>query len=392
MTEHTKAIPLAKTRGEKAGDQQSPSSATTTTSGGGSKVDGVASASTTTTSEGVPEVDGVASASTTATSEGVSEVDGVASGPLSLDAEVISLLSEAVNKVVDPSEALTEGERKVISSVVGRLNWAARQGRCDLAFVSSSIQQLAGRGDPAALKVLNQGVKRAREDVVVPIRNLRCDLEDIIVVSVSDAAYGAMPGGHSQSGVLVLMASPKILTETAPVCALEGSSSKIQRVVRCSMSAEVSSLATCFEHGDFVRAVFCELIDARFQLRRWKLSVSRWPHYLVTDAKTAYDVLNNDTLATDRKVCIDVAVLRQAIVEDDTSCFVRWVPGAEIPCDGLTKWADNHALRRLRTTGTWALVDSPEAQEIRRQAGIKRAAWRKAAKNMSQTSTAPEGL
>ncbi|CAE7522180.1 unnamed protein product, partial [Symbiodinium necroappetens] len=389
MTEYTKAIPLAKTRGEKAGDQQSPSSATTTTSGGVSKVDGVASASTTTTSEGVPEVDGVASASTTATSEGVSEVDGVASGPLSLDAEVISLLSE---KVVDPSEALTEGERKVISSVVGRLNWAARQGRYDLAFVSSSIQQLAGHGDPAALKVLNQGVKRAREDVVIPIGNLGCDLEDIIVVSVSDAAYGAMPGGHSQSGVLVLMASPKILTETAPVCALEGSSSKIQRVVRCSMSAEVSSLATCFEHGDFVRAVFCELIDARFQLRRWKLSVSRWPHYLVTDAKTDYDVLNNDTLPTDRKVCIDVAVLRQAIVEDDTSCFVRWVPGAEIPCDGLTKWADNHALRRLLTTGTWALVDSPEAQEIRRQAGIKRAAWRKAAKKMSQTSTAPEGL
>ncbi|CAE7238450.1 TY4B-J, partial [Symbiodinium sp. CCMP2456] len=317
MTEYTKAIPLAKLRDERAELKPTTSSSTTTTSGGVSKVDGVASAA-----EGRPAT----SASTTTTSEGVSEADGVASalGPLSSDAEVVSLLSDAVNKVVGPSEALTDGERKVISSVVGRLNWAARQGRYDLAFVSSSIQQLAGRGDPAALKVLNQGVKRAREDIIIPIRNLGCDLDEVMIISVSDAAYGAMPGGHSQSGVLVLMASPKVLTGTAPVCALEGSSGKIQRIVRCSMSAEVSSLATCFEHGDFVRAVFCELVDHKFQLRRWKLSVSRWPHYLVTDAKTGYDALNNDTLPTDRKVAIDVAVLRQAIVEDDTRCFVRW--------------------------------------------------------------------
>ncbi|CAE7652572.1 unnamed protein product [Symbiodinium microadriaticum] len=78
------------------------------------------------------------------------------------------------------------------------------------------------------------------------------------------------------------------------------------------MSAEVSALVTCFEHGDFVRAVFCKLIDYNFDLRRWKLSVARWPHYLVTDARTGYDALNSDTLPTDRKVAIDVAVLRQA--------------------------------------------------------------------------------
>ncbi|CAE7943704.1 unnamed protein product [Symbiodinium necroappetens] len=196
---------------------------------------------------------------------------------------VIQLLADAIHKAVDPNDALTGGERKVIGSVVGRLNWAARQGRYDLAFVASSIQQLAGRGDPAALRVLNQGVRRAREDVVLPIRNLGCDLADVVVVSVSDAAYGAMPGGHSQAGLLILLASPDILKGEAPVCAIEGTSSKIQRVVRCSMSAEVSALATCFEHGDFVRAVFCELIDHRFDLKRWKLSVSRWPHYLVTD-------------------------------------------------------------------------------------------------------------
>ena len=394
MTEYTKEIPMAKLRpkDEKTTSQRTEGPGCPSTATGIARASSTSSPGCSSTAAGIA-APSISSPGCPSTAAGIASSSTSSPGcPTSVsadDAEVIALMADAVHKVVGPEEALTESERKVIGSVVGRLNWAARQGRYDLAFVSSSIQQLAGRGDPAALRVLNQGVKRAREDIVMPVRNLGCRLEDMVIVSVSDAAYGAMPGGHSQAGLLILVAAPDILHGTAPVCALEGTSSKIQRVVRCSMSAEVSALATCFEHGDFVRAVFCELIDHKFALRRWKVSVSRWPHYLVTDARTGYDALNSDTLPTDRKVAIDVAVLRQAIVEDDTSCFVRWVPGSEMPCDGLTKWADNHTLCRLLTTGSWALMDNPEAQELRRQAGLKRAAWRKAAK--SRASPAPEG-
>ena len=196
------------------------------------------------------------------------------------------------------------------------------------------------------------------------------------MVSVSDAAYGAMPNGGSQGGTMVMFADPAVLQGSGAVCIMEASSTKIQRVVRCSMSAEVSSLATAFEHGDYVRAVFAELIDPNFRIERWKLSASKWRHLLVTDAKTGYDAVSSEVLPSDRKIAIEVGVLRQGLLEPDTRNFIRWVPGSEMPGDGLTKWAHNHVLTRVMQEGQWSLVDTQEAQALRRLAATKRAAWR----------------
>ena len=239
------------------------------------------------------------------------------------------------------------------------------------------MQQLAGLNRPSAIKWVNLAVKRAREPVTFRVRNLECALDEIVVVSASDAAFGAMPGGASQGGVLVMLVSPKVLEGEGPVCIVEGSSSKIQRAVRASMSAEVLSLATAFEHGDYVRAVFAELTDPSFELGKWKLSVKKWRHVLATDARTGYDALNNETVPSDRKIAIDIGVLRQALLESSGNTFVRWVPGHEMPCDGLTKWQHNRALTNVMSNGVWALADNPTAQAIRQQAAVKKAMWRK---------------
>ena len=272
---------------------------------------------------------------------------------------------------------LTDSERKVISSIVGQLNWAARQGRYDLCYVASLVQQLAAQGRPEALKWLNLGVKRARESLNFKVRNFGCSLYDLVLISVSDAAYGAMPGGGSQGGNLVMVAHPDVLTGNGPVCILEGNSTKAQRVVRCSMSAEISSLATAYEHGDFVRAVLAELLEPDFDIKRWKTHVSKWRHILATDATTGYDAVSSESLPSDRKIAIDVAVLRQAVLAEDVGCFIRWVPGSEMAGDGLTKWGHNKVLTRVIANGEWALADNATAQELRRLAAVKKAQWRK---------------
>ncbi|CAE7712200.1 RE1 [Symbiodinium sp. CCMP2592] len=292
---------------------------------------------------------------------------------------VIRLLEERINQA-EVVDELTEGDRKLIGSIVGQLNWAARQSRYDLCYVASLVQQLAGRGRLDALRWLAQGVWRSQEDVVSRVPNLGCPLEDLLVLSVSDAAFGAMPGGGSQGGILIMLASPAVLEGKAPVCILEGTSNKIHRVVRCSMSAEVSSLATAFEHGDYVRAVFCELVDSRFDISRWKVCASKWKHILITDARTGYDALSAETLPSDRKIAIDVGVLRQGLLNEDDNNLVRWVPGSHMLCDGLTKWGHNKVLTDLMVNGQWSLIDTPEAQELRRLAAAKRAVWRKAQK------------
>ena len=101
----------------------------------------------------------------------------------------------------------------------------------------------------------------------------------------------------------------------------------------------------------------------------------------MTDARTGYDALSAETLPSDRKIAIDVGVLRQGLLDGETNSYVRWVPGSHMPCDGFTKWNHNKKLVELMVTGEWSLKDTPEAQELRKFAASKRAAWRRAQKS-----------
>ena len=267
---------------------------------------------------------------------------------------------------------LSEKERTKIGSILGQINWTARQGRYDLSYGVSHCQQLAGAGRREAMEWTAKLVGRAKKEVIVKVPRLGCDLRDMIVVSASDAAFAAQPKGHSQGGLTCMVAHPDVLEKSAPVCLLEAQSMKIQRVVRCSMSAELSMAAESFEHGDFIRAALAEVIFSDFKLKSWKWYASHWKHYLVIDAKTGYDVLASEAQTSDRKILIDAAVLRQALVEEGSGNFIRWMPGKEMVSDGLTKWSDNGVLLQVMQEGRWCLVDTEEAQALRKEAADRK--------------------
>ena len=177
-----------------------------------------------------------------------------------------------------------------------------------------------------------------------------------------------------------MIANPDVLEKKAPVNIVEAQSMKIQRVVRCSMSAELSMAAESFEHGDFIRAVLAELMYQDFTLPRWKWYASHWKHYLVIDAKTGYDVLSSESMTSDRKIQIDAAVLREALVEEGAENYVRWMPGKEMISDGLTKWSDNGILLQVLSEGHWSLVDTDEAKRLRQEAAERKRRYLKAAR------------
>ena len=173
---------------------------------------------------------------------------------------------------------ITPAEKLEMSSTLGQLNWMARQGRYDLSYGVSHVQQMAAKEGREALEWLNKVVYRAKQPTTQVIRKLDRALEEVVIISASDAAFGAQPGGYSQGGMVIALAEPQILEGQAKLCVVEAASMKIQRVVRCSVSAEVSMAATSFEHGDFVRAALSEMLQADFSLRSWKLWSSRWKH------------------------------------------------------------------------------------------------------------------
>ena len=275
------------------------------------------------------------------------------------------------------TDDLSDWERKQLGSVLGQLNWAARQGRYELAYGVSHCQQLAALGKRDAIPMVNKLVKSARQSREMVVRKLGCDLDDMVVLSASDAAFAEQPKGCSQGGLISLLANPKVLEGPATVAILEAQSMKINRVVRCSMSAELSMAAEAFEHGDFLRALLGEILIKQFDLKRWKWHASAWKHFLVIDAKTGFDVLNSECLTSDRKIMIDAAALRQAITENGANNFVKWVPGHEMISDGLTKWSGNEVLELVMDKGQWCLTDTPEAKRLREQAAERKRSYLK---------------
>ena len=88
---------------------------------------------------------------------------------------------------------------------------------------------------------------------------------------------------------------------------------------------------------------------------------------LVMDAKVAYDAIASEVSPTDRKLIVDIALLRETLEDPEGNSFLRWVPGKEIPGDGLTKWHANGALERVLQDGWWSLCDTKLAAELRRR-------------------------
>lgn len=219
---------------------------------------------------------------------------------------------------------------------------------------------------------VNRVVRRAQQDLEVRVPRLGCDVNELVVLSISDASYAGQPGGGSQGGLLIGLVHPDIMHGPGKIAIIEGISGKLQRVVRCSMAAELSQAALAFEHGDYVRAVLSEIMQPRFNLKAWKFHASHWLHVLVLDAKVAYDAIQSETAPTDRKLIVDIAILREALADPEGKGFIRWVPGREIPGNGLTKWHGNGILEKVLQSGVWALTDTPEAQALRQRAAFRK--------------------
>ena len=159
MEEYIKGIPLARTRASPStsastGSSSTASRTTPTTASVGSGL-----AATTSAFMGSSST----ASRTTPTTASVGSDQEWLVDPIPQDSDLWDYLQDRVESLPTDVEPLTEAEKKVISSIVGQLNWAARQGRYDLAYVASLVQQLAGRGRPEALRWLNLGVKRAQE-------------------------------------------------------------------------------------------------------------------------------------------------------------------------------------------------------------------------------------
>ena len=281
-------------------------------------------------------------------------------------ADYCSELEEiAVSPSDDPERLMTPEEIGVLRSAVGKLSWTARQGRPDIIFLVSFLQQSSKEPHLKLFRMVNTAIKALKKNVELRFVRLGCDLEKVLFVVSSDGAYGTMPDGKSQQGWLVGIANPDIKEGGARMNLIEWQSTSCKRVVRSSMAIEASAASMAFEHGEYVRALFGEIMQEDFEVRRWSQFVRSWELILVLDARTAFDTLRTESLPQDRRTALDLLAIKESLLDENNRALCRWVPGPQQLADGLTKDKDNKVLSDFLATNEWTLKEDSAWQEQR---------------------------
>ena len=89
-----------------------------------------------------------------------------------------------------------------------------------------------------------------------------------MVVAASDASFGGMPRGRSQGGAVCLVAHPSLLEAKAVAVPITFRSALLKRVVRSSLTTEISQAAEALDQTDFLRAIMAEALYIGFDINQ----------------------------------------------------------------------------------------------------------------------------
>lgn len=124
---------------------------------------------------------------------------------------------------------------------------------------------------------------------------------------------------RSQLGFLILLCDEK-----GNCNVLHYGSSKCKRVTRSVMAAEIHALSYGFDCAIITKSIIEELVQRSLPLHAY------------VDSKTLFNVIAKDASTTEKRLQIDVHVIRESRDKRELETLA-WIPGKTNPADGLTK-------------------------------------------------------
>ncbi|CAK9000573.1 Retrovirus-related Pol polyprotein from transposon RE1 (Retro element 1) (AtRE1) [Includes: Protease RE1 [Durusdinium trenchii] len=238
-------------------------------------------------------------------------------------------------------------------SAIGSLQWMSGTTRPDIASETSLLQKAQAELTLQDLMDANTTLRyiKATADSHIMVKPI--PLENLVLISYGDAAFGNAPGGKSQGGYLVLASTEEALHGEAEASLLDWKSFRHQRVLRSTLAAEAASLDRSEDSANFIGCLLGELVIEGYVASH--SSRSPFPVWPVTDARSLYDSIHRlATTFSEKRVEMDVAALRS------TCRNLRWVPTGEMKADALTKRsrALRDALRKWAQNPTVSLTEA----------------------------------
>ena len=239
---------------------------------------------------------------------------------------------------------------------------------------------------------INKAIQSAKGKRDLTLRYFPTPPERLGWGTVTDASWASHEDGSSQGAGAIVAFDKSLLEGEVAACSIVWwKSGKLRRKVTSTLAAEAQSLNKGLGDLVWVRAIYAELLDPKFDLAEFKQSIKAQAELVlqkadadktlreslsVVDAKSLYNNLMKDgNQPQDKFTALDVAIARERI--DGMGVQVRWVEHQSMIVDALTKLGANPAtLFDVIEKGTFRLVaegDRLEERLRRRETGqVKR--------------------
>lgn len=181
-------------------------------------------------------------------------------------------------------------------------------------------------------KYLNKGIQELIDTSERGLTYVKLDIDSMYLALFVDASFAGNKDLTSQLGFILCLMDGKNKCNI-----VHYGSSKSKRVTRSVLSAELYSMSYGFDSTSLIRHTLELFLGRTIKLK------------LLTDSKCLFDALTSLNTTTEKRLLIDLNILRQSYERREIT-EVAWIPGGSNPADALTKDKPCDALTSLMET------------------------------------------
>lgn len=219
------------------------------------------------------------------------------------------------------NKAINDLLTKDYRSLIGKLNWLARNTRPDISFIVSLMSRGQNKPSVADYNKLIDIVNKVKETKVTMVINKLKGLMKLI--GYSDSSFANLEGSRTQLGMILYLEDDK--GNMSPITWKSGRSKRINRSV---LEAETNAAAEAIENAEFYSRLWKELTNEKIDV------------IIRSDSKTMYANIHSDKNAKLKNIRINVAYIKEKIHEGTIQDLI-WIPKEEQRADALTKEKGN---------------------------------------------------
>ena len=215
-------------------------------------------------------------------------------------------------------------ELKNLRSVIGQLGWLAGQTRPDISFDICDLSSKVKNATVRDLLYANKVIRKVKSENVT-LRFGSIDFYECKIIGYCYASLVKLVNGGSQGGFVIFLTD-----KNGQYFPIMWQSKKLRRVVKSAMAAETLILVDCAEACFWIRKLINEIIFENSDDKNLPEIECN------TDSHQLYDAVHSIKPVTDKRLRIDIAIIREMLENKDLNKF-NWDHGSEQLADLLTK-------------------------------------------------------